>query len=229
MKALLKLVVVLGAFFTSTFVIAKFTGLLDLAAIEAGLESVRRDGAPWWVGAALSALLFADLFVAVPTLEISILGGHLIGFPGAFVFGLLGVTAAGLTGYALSRWKGEHVVRWILRDAGEREEMRTTFRTYGVVMIFLSRAVPVLPEVSACLAGVTGMPLRRFLLAWLTVNVPYMALATYSGSVSSLENPYPAIAAAVGLSAVFWCAWMVFRRRTGLAKPATARAAQGRS
>ena len=213
MRALFKVVLTLGAFFTSTFLIAKFAGLFDLGAFQVFVEDLRANGAPTWVGAAFSALLFADLFIAVPTLEISILSGHVLGFAPGFGFGLLGVSAAGLAGYGLSRWKGEVVVRWILRDPAEREDLRATFGAYGVVMIFLSRALPVLPEVSACLAGVTRMPLRRFLLAWWTVNVPYMALATYSGSVSSLQNPFPAIVTAVGLSVTFWGAWMLFRRR----------------
>lgn len=214
MRALFKVVLTLGLFFTSTFVLAKFAGVFDLGEFRAFVEGLRAEGAPAWMGAAFSALLFADLFIAVPTLEISILSGHLLGFPAGFVFGWIGVSAAGLAGYGLSRWKGEVVVRWILRDVDEREDLHRTFRAYGVVMIFLSRALPVLPEVSACLAGVTGMPLRRFLLAWWAVNVPYMALATWSGSVSSFTNPFPAIAAAVGLSVVFWAAWMFFRRRT---------------
>ena len=213
MFPLLKVVLTLGAFFTSTFVIAKLTGLFDLEQIRVTLEGFQASGAPWWVGAIVSGVLFADLFIAVPTLELSILAGHVLGFAKGFGHTLLGVCAAGLTGFALSRWKGEYVVRLILRDPAEREDMRRTFQRYGVVMIFLSRALPVLPEVSACMAGVTGMPLRRFVLAWLTVNVPYMALATYSGSVSSLQNPFPAIAAAIGLSVVFWAGWMVFRRR----------------
>lgn len=217
MRALFKVVLTLGLFFTSTFLIAKVAGVFDLGEFRAFVEGLREDGAPAWMGVAFAALLFADLFIAVPTLEISILSGHLLGFPAGFVFGLIGVSAAGLAGYGLSRWKGEIVVRWILRDVDEREDLHRTFRRYGVVMIFLSRALPVLPEVSACLAGVTGMPLRRFLLAWWAVNIPYMALATWSGSVSSFTDPFPAIVAAVGLSVVFWAAWMLFRRRTRLA------------
>ena len=225
MFPLLKVVLTLGAFFTSTFVIAKLTGVFDFEQIRAGFEGMRETGVPWWVGPAVAGVLFADLFIAVPTLELSIFAGHLLGFVEAFASTLAGTTAAGLAGFALSRWKGEHVVRLILRDPREREDMRDTFRRYGVVMIFLSRAMPVLPEVSACMAGVTGMPLRRFVLAWLTVNVPYMALASYAGSVSSFDNPYPAIAAFVGLSVVFWGAWMVFRRRTSSPRLATQDAA----
>lgn len=215
MWPLLKVVLILGTFFTSMLVLAKLTGLLDLGEIQAQLETMKADGAPWWLGAIVASLLFADLFLAVPTLEISILAGHLLGFAPGFAATLLGSTAAGLAGYGLCRWKGERFVRVILSNPAEREELRDTFRRYGVMMIFVSRALPVLPEISACLSGATGMPLRRFVLAWLAVNVPYMAIATYAGSVSSLRNPMPAIVAAVGLSVVFWTAWWLMRRRFG--------------
>lgn len=219
MKPLLKIVVTLGLIFTSMLVIAKLTGVLDLTALQRSLEAMHDEGAPWWVGGAISGLLFADLFIAVPTLEISILGGYVLGFLPGFLFGLAGVTAAGTAGYALCRWKGDRLVRLILRDDAEVDEMERTFREYGVVMIFLSRAMPVLPEVSACLSGATGMPFGRFLVAWLTVNVPYMAIAAWAGSVSTLQRPYPAILAFIGLTALFWAAWWGFKRRTAQAPP----------
>jgi len=213
MRPLIKVVLTLFVFFSTMLVVAKATGLLDFGAIEHSLAAMRTEGAPWWVGAAITGLLFADLVIAVPTLEISILGGHVLGFLPGFLHGLAGVTAAGVAGYWLCRWKGDVLVRRILRDPAERAEMQTTFRRYGVVMIFLSRAVPVLPEVSACLSGATGMSFGRFLAAWLTVNVPYMAIASWSGAVSTLERPFPAIAAFIGLTVVFWCAWWLVRQR----------------
>lgn len=221
MRPLLKVVLTLFVLFSAMLVVAKTTGLLDFAAIERSLSAMRADGAPWWVGWALTGLLFADLVVAVPTLEISILAGHVLGFLPGFLHGLAGVTAAGVAGYWLCRWKGDVLVRHILRDPAERTEMEATFRRFGVVMIFLSRAVPVLPEVSACLSGATGMPFGRFLAAWLTVNVPYMAIASWSGSVSTLDRPFPAIAAFIGLTVVFWCAWWFVRRRAAVAANAS--------
>lgn len=40
------------------------------------------------------------------------------------------------------------------------------FQKYGFVMILMSRAAPILPEVSACLAGMTRMRIRTFFVAW---------------------------------------------------------------
>ena len=62
------------------------------------------------------------------------------------------------------------------------------------------------------LAGMTGMAFPRFLLAWCLSAIPYVLIAAYAGSVSTLANPRPAIFTALGLSAVLWTAWLGFRR-----------------
>ena len=87
------------------------------------------------------------------------------------------------------------------------------FQAHGAVVILLSRATPILPEVSACMAGITHMPFTRFLLFWLLSTVPYAIIATYAGSISTFENPTPAILAALGLTLVLWLAWFIFRRK----------------
>ena len=79
-------------------------------------------------------------------------------------------------------------------------------------MILLSRAVPILSETTACLAGMTRMNPGKFLLAWLINSVPYMLIAVYAGSVSSIENPKPAIFTAIGLSLLLWLAWYIYHR-----------------
>jgi len=80
-------------------------------------------------------------------------------------------------------------------------------------VILLSRGSPILPEVSACMAGMTRMPLGKFLVLWLASSVPYAVIAAYAGSISSLDNPQPAIFAAIGLMSVLWISWLVVRRR----------------
>src|SRR5699024_3352362 len=48
-----------------------------------------------------------------------------------------------------------------------------------------SRAVPIFPEVSACVAGITKMQFVRLLLASALSSVPYAISASYGGSISS--------------------------------------------
>jgi uncharacterized membrane protein YdjX (TVP38/TMEM64 family) len=80
------------------------------------------------------------------------------------------------------------------------------------LMIIMSRASPILPEVSACMAGITGMKFRRFLLAWTINSVPFALIAAYSGSVSSISNPRPAIYAAISIYAVLWIGWWILKK-----------------
>ncbi len=80
-------------------------------------------------------------------------------------------------------------------------------------MILLSRAMPILPEVTACLAGMTKMKFSRFLLAWCLSTIPYVLIVSYAGSVSSLENPKPAIYTAIGISATLWAGWYLFNKK----------------
>jgi len=77
-------------------------------------------------------------------------------------------------------------------------------------MILLSRAMPILPEVTACLAGMTKMKFSKFILAWLISTIPYVLIISYAGSASSIENPKPAIYTAIGISVTLWSGWYLF-------------------
>jgi membrane protein DedA with SNARE-associated domain len=118
---------------------------------------------------------------------------------------------AGITGYILSYIFGEKLEKLVIKDYQQRLDLREQFDQYGVLMIILSRAMPILPEVTACLSGITKMPFVKFLLAWIISSVPYALIATYAGSVSSLENPKPAIIAAITLTVMLWTVWFLIQ------------------
>jgi uncharacterized membrane protein YdjX (TVP38/TMEM64 family) len=214
MKPFLKVMLLLGLLFASTFILAKTVGIFDVQSIHDTLSAMQHDS-PWWVGPLLMGLLFADLFIAVPTLSLCILAGYLLGFWGGYLFSLAGITLAGITGYVLSRRFGNTFINLVIRDSDEQNRMRSTFHQHGILILLLSRAAPILPEVSACMAGVTKMKFSTFLIAWLSVNIPYVAIASWSGSVSTIDQPYPAIITAAGLTMSFWLGWLLFRRRQG--------------
>lgn len=211
MKALIKLFLILFVFFTSTFVIMKYAGLLTVEQIEGWLKAAK-ELSPFYVGGIVTLLLFADLFIAVPTLTVSILAGYFLGHMYGALAALLGVTLAGVCGYLLSYHYGDKILNFLIKDKEQREEAIQTFNKHGFVMILLSRAMPVLPESSACLSGMTKMPFSKFLTAWLLSAVPYILIATYAGSVSTLTNPKPAIFAAIGITAFFGLAWYFYHR-----------------
>lgn len=211
MKSLIKVFLIVATCFAMTFVIIKATGVLSVEQIEGWLEQAKQMS-PLYVGAIVALLLFADLFIAVPTLTITLLAGYFLGFGFGATAALSGVTLAGVCGYALSHYYGNAILGFLVKDEAKRQEAVNSFVQHGFVMILLSRAMPILPEASACLAGMTKMPFFRFILAWLLSAVPYVLIAVYAGSVSTLENPKPAIFTAIGLSGGLWLAWFFYHR-----------------
>ena len=212
MHPLIKLFLIIASGFASTFIIIKFTGLLTIEMIEQWLVTAQESSA-FTVSLIIFTLLFADLFIAMPTLTIIILSGFFLGFSGGFWAAFSGVLMAGITGYLLSRVLGERFLTLLIKDKDKQRQVKTSFQQHGAVMILLSRALPILPETSACLAGITKMPFLRFISCWLLSCVPYLLIATYAGSISSLQNPKPAIYAAIALSASLWLIWWFYNRR----------------
>lgn len=215
MKALLKVALVLALLFAATFLIIKVTGVITLADIEAGFQAAHALSL-WWLGALVVALLLADLLIAMPTLTVTLLSGYFLGPMWGTLAALTGLILAGVGGYALGRFYGEQLLHWLVKDGDQRDHAKAIFQSHGAAMIILSRALPILPEVSACLAGLTGMSLTRFLLAWMVSAIPYALIAAYAGSVSNVAQPQPAIFTAIGLSGLFWCSWLIYAKRHGL-------------
>lgn len=211
MKSLLKLLLIIASIFATTFLLIKFTGVLTLVQIEGWLAQAK-ELSPFYVGSIVTLLLFADLFIAVPTLTVMILAGYFLGFTFGAVASLTGVLLAGVCGYALSRYYGHSILGFLLKDENKRNDAINSFQEHGFVMILLSRAMPILPEASACLSGMTRMPFGKFMIAWLISSVPYILIATYAGSISSFDNPKPAIYTAIGVSGFFWSAWFIYHR-----------------
>ena len=101
MKGIIKLMVILTICFASTFLLLNATGLITLDKISHWLE-LAQQSSPMLVGSVIAFLLFADLFVAMPTLTLMILSGFFLGPKLGATFSILGLSAAGFSGYALS-------------------------------------------------------------------------------------------------------------------------------
>lgn len=209
MKTLIKLFLILATFFASTFILIKASGIFTTDDIRTGLEAVTSIS-PWVVGLVVAGLLFADLFIAIPNLTVCILSGYFLGFEIGAFFNIVGVSSAGITGHLLSRSVGRRFLEKIVRDPAKIKEMEDVFRRHGFVMILISWALPILPEATACLSGFTRMPFWKFLSAWALSAYPYVSIAAYAGSVSTISNPKPAIYAAIALTVFFCVLWVIF-------------------
>ena len=211
MKPLIKIMLTLALFFASTFIILNSTGLITVEKIQLWLE-MAKNADPTLVAAIVVGLLFADLFVAVPTLTAMLLGGYFLGPVMGAITAITGLLLAGVCGYGISRRYGNILIKFLVKDKAKRDEAVEMFRKHGAIVILLSRATPILPEVSACMAGMTRMPFLNFLLVWLLSTVPYALIVSYAGSISTLEKPMPAILTAIFLTVFFWMGWLVFKR-----------------
>lgn len=202
----------LGLAFATIFLLLNATGVVTVAKIETWL-TLARDADPLWVAPIIALLLFVDLIISVPTLATITLSGYFLGPVVGALAGIAGLVMAGLGGYCMSHRYGDLLLKVVIKEEAKRSDAVATFQEHGAVVILLSRASPMLPEVCACMAGMTRMPLGKFLVLWLASSVPYAAIAAYAGSISSLDNPHPAIFAAIGLMSFLWLSWLVMRRR----------------
>ncbi len=218
MRALVSVGLVLAALFASTFIVMNNTGLLTLERVESLLKSAA-EARGFYVALVVVLLLAADLLIAVPTLTIVVLAGYFLGFGAGAASAVAGMAIAGFSGYGLCRRYGPGLLLHIYRDPEEINRMKTLYDQHGPVMLVICRAMPILPEVTCCLSGANRMPFARFALCFAVGTIPYAALAAYAGSRSSLDNPQPALIAAVGMSLCLWVAWWCLWKAMGARSP----------
>jgi uncharacterized membrane protein YdjX (TVP38/TMEM64 family) len=209
MKALIKFVVLLGAFFTFTLVVFKLLGILSADDIKLWLEAAM-ELSPWIVGTIIVLLMLVDLFIAIPTLSLTILSGFFLGVELGLFYSGIGMIGAGTMGYVISRFHGDKLLNFITKDEKQKEEMIRIFSTFGPFSLLLCRAAPMLPEVTSCLAGVTKMPYWKYLLFYSLGTLPYAAIAVYSGSISTVNDPGPAIFTFIAIFGGLSLVWITF-------------------
>ncbi len=209
MKALIKFVVLLGAFFTLTLVVFKLLGILSADDIKLWLEAAM-ELSPWIVGSIIVALMMVDLFIAIPTLSLTILSGFFLGVELGVFYSSIGMIGAGTMGYVISRFHGDKLLRFVSSEEAQREEMIRIFTTFGPFSLMLCRAAPMLPEVTSCLAGVTKMPYWKYLLFYSVGTLPYAVIAAYSGSISTVNDPGPAIFTFIAIFGGLSLVWITF-------------------
>ena len=153
----------------------------------------------WMIGI---LLLIADLFLPIPSTIVMSSLGWLYGPVIGGLISSVGLLLSALMAYQLSRFFGR---RLAVRLAGEGSLTAAAqwFSQAGSPCIAVSRCLPVLNEAVACLAGLSGFPLRRFLAASLAGSVPSGFTFAYIGHLGS-KNSTAAIALSVIIPVVLW-------------------------
>lgn len=158
------------------------------------------------------ALLASDIVLPVPgTVVISALG-YLYGTFLGGTIASLGLMAAGLLGYGAGRLFGEKFARRWLGDS-DYEAGARLFATGGGWLVALSRALPILPEVISCTAGLVRMSFRRFITSLACGSVPMGFLFAAIGTTGR-EAPGWAFALSIVIPAVLWLAAAQLRKKS---------------
>jgi uncharacterized membrane protein YdjX (TVP38/TMEM64 family) len=196
---LLALFLILAALFTIPFLLWG-EGFERFFSFEGTVEWLRGLG-PWGWGAAL-ALLVGDIVLPVPSTPVISGLGYVYG---AWIGGALGFAGSFLSGtiaYAACRAAGERAARWLL-GARDLERARERFHRIGAWTVALSRWVPILPEVSACMAGLTRLPARVFFAALACGALP-MGFAYAAVGALGAERPWLTLALSALVPAALW-------------------------
>lgn len=211
MKDLLKTALVLALAFASTFVVMRATGILTEDSVRAFLAEAHRVD-PVWLVALVIGLLWIDLLIAIPTMTTILLAGYFLGPVLGASAAIAGLFAMGVTSHILGRVIGRPVLARLFRDAARLDAIETSFARNDVLALFVCQALPILPELSCCLSGIARMNPIRFLAAYAVGVVPFAVIVAYAGSISTIENPGPAIYAAIGVSTLLLLAWRLLQR-----------------
>lgn len=205
---ILYLMLGLGVFFLLGWVVSGGEGIEEVWDVERVVGAMER--ARGWAWAAGILLLMADLLLPVPgTVVMSALGavyGVLLGG----IFAAAGSFFAGMLGYGVGRFfKEKTAKKWL----GERDFQRGNqlFNKGGGWVVAVSRALPILPEVISCMAGLVRMPFWKFCLALACGSVPMGFLFAWIGR-AGIEEPRWGIGLSLAIPAMLWAIANILRK-----------------
>jgi uncharacterized membrane protein YdjX (TVP38/TMEM64 family) len=133
-----------------------------------------------WVAAV--GLLIADLAIPVPTTAVMAALGMVYGPLLGGVIAGLGSIISGLVGYTLCRNLGRPFALLLSGEKGLAEGEKI-FQNIGGWIVAMSRWLPVVSEVVACLAGLSKMRFSMFLTALICGSVPLGFLFSTIGHI----------------------------------------------
>src|SRR5262245_47146097 len=125
-----------------------------------------------WAWALGIVLLWADLVLPIPQTAVIAALGMIYGTLLGGLLGSLGLITSGLLGYGLMLTAARRLAQ---RFAGPRSlgKMESLFARGGTWAIVLTRSLPYsVPEAMVFLAGLAGMPIRKFTAALVVGSVP---------------------------------------------------------
>ena len=170
------------------------------------------DRAGLWGAALIGAgLLTADVFLPVPASLLMVAHGALFGLAGGTLISLAGSMGGAALGFAVGRWGGPALHRWVPED--ERRRADELLRRWGGLAVVVTRPVPILAECVAILAGTSPLGWKRFLGAAFLGNLPACALYAATGATAArLDNAFLTFGLVMAVAGLVWLAGRRLRR-----------------
>lgn len=178
------------------------------------LESYGR-GWGWLVGL---GLLVSDLLLPVPATSVISALGFVYGAGWGALIGAAGSLLSGSLAYEACRRGGPRVVDWLLGPDDRVKAERIFAGNGGGWLVALSRWLPLLPEMTCCMAGLTQMPRPRFYTA-LACGCGPMALAFAAIGSTGTAQPGLALALSALAPALFYGLAVLWLKRHGGPRP----------
>lgn len=164
------------------------------------------DENAWLFGLAGGGLLAGDILLPLPSSIIGTLLGARLGLAPGFLVALAGLTAGHAAGYLVGRFA-------LRRIGADLPEVPT------LLIVFLSRPVPVLAEAMAIAAGASRMPFAHFLGVTIAGNLVYAGVLAANGAMLLPDALLgPGLFIPMLLPVIAWAIWRWSSRR----KPAAA-------
>jgi uncharacterized membrane protein YdjX (TVP38/TMEM64 family) len=153
-----------------TFMLASCATIPSATDANAAVSMLRQYES--WAWALGIVLLWADLVLPVPQTAVIAALGIIYGAVLGGLLGSVGLIAGGLLGYLLMRTSARKFVKRFVSPES-LEKMEGLFERAGAWAIVLTRSLPYsIPEAMVFLAGLAGMPMRKFAAALTVGSIP---------------------------------------------------------
>lgn len=175
---LLKLIISIFVFFIVTYLC--FDLIFNLSN---NISTYLKQLPSYWISAVFIYLVLTlDILIPVPSSIVMVTSGSLFGGLLGALIAIAGSMTCSIFGFYISRRMGaEKVKKWL----GEEEfnKMSNFFKKYGAYTVILSRIVPLAMESISCIAGLSKMSLKKYIISCLLGFIPLTLLYTYTGAI----------------------------------------------
>ena len=171
---------------------------LDLPSVPEARAWLDTAGPAVW--AAIVLALAAALVTPAPRSAMSVFVGAVAGFPTGLTVVVLAGILGGLAGYGLSRWLGGPA---FVRLAGDRLGRAEAFlERRGFLAVVAARVSPIPFVIVSYAAGLTGVPMTKYLLGTSVGVLPGSVVYVGVGASLSLLTPWAARLPVIGVGLV---------------------------